>query len=125
MRADFDNYRKRNATLRTDALNEGKISVISELLTTLDTFERALSTECSDKNYASGMQMIYNMLCETLKNMGVEEIPSEGMFDPSVHEALMQDATEGVESGTITMVLRKGYRFNGKVIRPTGVRVAE
>ena len=125
LRADFDNYRKRNAKIRTESIVEGKTIVITELLKTLDNFENALDVECADKSYASGMQMIHKMLCDSLTNMGVEEIPTDCPFDPNIHEAVVQDEAEGVESGTITMVMRKGYKLDGKVIRPTMVKVAK
>ena len=125
LQADFDNYRKRNAQLRTDSLAEGQTIVISKLLNLLDSFERALDTECSDSSYASGMQMIYKMLTDTLNDMGLEVIDTSIKFDPAFHEAVMQEEAEGKESGAITLVLRKGYMLNGKVIRPAMVKVAK
>ncbi len=125
LQADFDNYRKRNAQLRTDSLAEGQTMVISKLLNLLDSFERALETECIDSSYASGMQMIYKMLTDTLTDMGLEVIDTSIKFDPAFHEAVMQEETEGKESGDITLVLRKGYMLNSKVIRPAMVKVAK
>lgn len=125
LQADFDNYRKRNAQLRTDSLAEGQTMVISKLLNLLDSFERALDAECSDSSYASGMQMIHKMLVDTLTDMGLEVIDTSEKFDPAFHEAVMQEETEGKESGEITLVLRKGYMLNSKVIRPAMVKVAK
>lgn len=125
LQADFDNYRKRNALLRIDSLNEGRCSVIIELLKSIDNFERALLIECSDESYASGMKMIHKMMLDTLVNMGLEEIKTDCGFDPNIHEAVMQEEKEGAESGQITVVLQKGYKFNGKVIRPAMVKVAK
>ena len=125
LRADFDNYRKRNAQIRTDSLTEGKAEVISKLLQTLDNFENALAVDCADKNYASGMEMIYKMLRDALIDMGVEDIPTDCMFDPNLHEAVFQEEVADTESGSIVKVIRKGYKFNGKVIRPSMVSVAK
>lgn len=125
LRADFENYRRRNSTLRSDSITDGRIEVISGILKTLDNFERALATECSDEGYASGMQMIFNMMKSTLSDMGLEEIDTETAFDPNFHEAVMQEEEDGKESGSITAVLQKGYMLNGKVIRPAMVKVAK
>ena len=125
LRADFDNYRKRNAKLRTDSLEEGKAAVIAEMLKTLDNFERALNTDCADEGFQSGMRMIFNMMQSSLLGMGLEEIDTSGAFDPNFHEAVIREAAEGKESGSIVAVLQKGYTLNGKVIRAAMVKVAE
>lgn len=125
LRADFDNYRKRNAQIRTDSISDGKALVIAEILKPLDNFERALATDCSDEGFKSGMEMIYKMIASSLQSLGVEEIDASGAFDPNVHEAVMQEESEDVKSGDIIAVLQKGYKLNGKVIRPAMVKVAK
>lgn len=125
LQADFENHRRRNSQLRIESLNDGKCVIISQLLKSLDNFERALQTECSDKNYESGIKMIYQMICDSLGSLGLEEIQEIQMFDPNIHEAVMSEEIEGKQSGEIIAVLQKGYKFNGKVIRPTMVKVAK
>ena len=125
LKADFDNYRKRNAKLRTDALEEGRQEVIIEMLKTADSFERALSAQTTDGSFADGMKMIFSMMMQSLSALGVEEIDTSIPFDPNFHEAVMSEESEEHEAGTIITVLQKGYTLNGKVIRTAMVKVAK
>ena len=125
LKADFDNYRKRNAKLRTDSLEDGRQEVIIEMLKTADSFERALSTQTTDESFANGMKMIFSMMMQSLSALGVEEIDTSIPFDPNFHEAVMSEESGEHEAGTIITVLQKGYTLNGKVIRTAMVKVAK
>lgn len=123
--AEFDNYKKR-ITKEKDAMY-GTITsdVVSEILPIIDNFEKAMSSDTSDKDYKSGIEMIYNDLLSVLKKLGVEEIETIGKeFDPNFHEAVMhiEDDTKGEKE--IVEVFRKGYKINDKVIRHSMVKVA-
>ena len=124
--ADFDNYRRRNASIRADSYEEGKRDVIKQLLPVLDNFDRALANESQgDENWREGIQLVHKQLLEILTKQGLSEIPAEDKFDPALHDAVMQEQVEGKESGTILMVLQKGYRVGDKIIRHTMVKVAQ
>ena len=70
--------------------------------------------------------MIHAQLVDALKQEGVEVIVAEGVaFDPTVHQAVMQEAVEGVESGMVLQELQKGYKLKDRVIRPSMVKVSE
>lgn len=123
--AEYDNYRKRTTRekgeLRADIITD----VTSKFLPVMDNLERALAAECSDEGYKSGIQMIYESFMETLKNLGVEEIVSDGAeFDPGLHQAVQRVDAEGVESGHIAATFAKGYKIGDKVIRFAVVTVA-
>ncbi|MEG2360207.1 MAG: nucleotide exchange factor GrpE [Christensenella sp.] len=124
-RADFDNYRKRNATLATTSFQNGVADATMAILPVLDNFERALTAECADEAFVEGISMIMRQLQETLKNLGVEEIPADGQFDPTVHNAVMQLEAEEFEPNQIVEVLQKGYSLNDRVLRHTMVKVAK
>lgn len=124
-RADFENYKKRNASLAADSFQNGVADASLAILPVLDNFERALETECADKAFVEGISMIKRQLQDTLKNMGVEEIPAEGQFDPALHNAVMQADVEGCASNDIVEVLQKGYALKDKVLRHTMVKVAK
>ena len=125
LQAEFENYRKRNAQLAADSRDDGVRDTVKQLLPVLDNFERAMASAPEGDAFAEGIGKIAKQLVDQLKKCGMEEIEAEGMFDPNLHEAVMKDQTEGVESGMITAVFQKGYRVKGKIVRHTMVKVNE
>ena len=126
VQADFDNFRRRNATVMTDCREEGLRSCIKELLPVLDNFDRAMESAKGVQNdWLEGVRLVQRQLMETLGKCGLKEIPAEGMFDPNLHEAVMQEAAEGAESGAILAVFQKGYQVNDRIIRHSVVKVAQ
>lgn len=122
-RADFENYKKRNASLAASSFENGVENVVNAVLPVLDNFERALAAECSDKQFASGMQMTMRQLQSVLQGLGVEEIDTQGEFDPTRHHAIAQTEESEIESNMVTETLQKGYTLKGRVIRPAMVKV--
>lgn len=122
IQAEFNNYRKRNASLRTDSHDDGVREAIKQLLPVLDNFERAVQNS-DESSFAKGTEQIYKQLIETLNKLGLEEISAEGKFDPNLHDAVILDEEGEGESGTITAVLQKGYTVKGKIIRHAMVKV--
>ncbi len=122
IQAEFNNYRKRNASLRTDSLDEGARETIKAMLPVLDNFDRAMAA-ADESAFAKGIEQIRKQYIETLQKSGLEEIPAEGSFDPNLHDAVIRDDEGEGESGTITAVLQKGYMVKGRIIRHTMVKV--
>lgn len=123
--ADFQNYKKRVEKEKSDLYSYANEKLVTELLNVLDNFERALEHEGEDKSFHEGMQMIFKQLFDVLEKSGLKEIPALGEeFDPNFHNAVMNEDTEEYESGTVSGVMQKGYTLNGKVIRPSMVKVA-
>ena len=126
LQADFDNYRKRNATLHLDSVNEGERNVIKALLPVLDNFDRAMdNSESIDPAWMEGIKLVERQLTDTLTKLGLSEIEADGKFDPELHEAVMQQESEGSESGAILQVLQKGYKVKDRIIRHSMVSVAK
>jgi molecular chaperone GrpE len=124
-RAEFENARRRAERERSEFLQFASMDLVREILPVLDDFERALKTETADRDYAKGVELIYQRLYETLKRMGLEPIETEGkQFDPNQHEAVQRVQTEEVEDQAILGELQRGYNFRGKLLRPAWVRVA-
>jgi molecular chaperone GrpE len=124
-RAEFDNARRRAERERSDFLQFAAMDLVREILPVLDDFERALKVETADRDYAKGVELIYQRLFETLKRMGLEAIETEGKhFDPNQHEAVQRVQTEEAEDQAILGELQRGYNFRGKLLRPAWVRVA-
>ncbi len=127
-RADFENYKKRNASAVAKAYADGQTDMAALILPVADNLERALQVGSGDQNeegIRKGVEMTAKMLRDILKNMGVEEIDALGKeFDPNFHNAVMQEeAEEGEKSGTVKEVLMKGYKINDKVLRHSMVKV--
>lgn len=127
--ADAENLKKR---LQAEADNVRKYRIQSfamEVLPVLDNLERALDVKVDDqniKNYAKGFEMIYQQLVSILDKEGVKEIEAlDQPFDPNYHQALMQEAVDGVDSGIVVQVLQKGYMLKDRVLRATLVKVSE
>jgi molecular chaperone GrpE len=124
-RAEFDNARRRGERERSDFMQFAAMDLVREILPVLDDFERALKVETADRNYAKGVELIYQRLYETLKRLGLEPIETEGkQFDPNRHEAVLRVQTEEAEDQAILGELQRGYNFRGKLLRPAWVRVA-
>ena len=122
--AEFDNYKKRNAKVYSDAFNEGKSEVILKILSIGDNLDSALSFELDEKT-KEGVKLIKKKFDETLKSLEVEEInPLNEKFDPMVAEAVMQVEGDG-ESEIVKQVLIKGYKLKDKIIRYAKVSVTK
>ena len=123
--ADFQNYKKRVEKEKKDLYSYANEKIIIELLSVLDNFERALEQETEGDGFKEGMEMIFKQLGDVLEKSGLAEIAALGEdFDPNFHNAVMTEETEEYESGKVSGVMQKGYTLNGKVIRPSMVKVA-
>ena len=104
-------------------------SLITELLPVIDNFERALNVDAKTtdiESYQKGMTMIYNSLKNILEKFKVKEIEAiDKEFDPSYHQAVMQEEKEGTKENIVIEVLQKGYTYKDKVIRPAMVKVSK
>ena len=121
--ADFDNFRKRNAEAVKQARADGGNDVVNSMLPVLDTVEIAINM-ISDEATKSGVQLIQKKFQEVFAKYGVKEIEALGSeFDPNLHNAVMQ-VEDAENAGKVVEVLQKGYTRDGKVIRPSMVKVA-
>lgn len=123
--AEFENFKRRTAKEKDDMFAFAKINCISEFLTVIDNFERALVVETADEGYKKGMQMIFNQYLDILKKLGVSEIEAQGQkFDPNLHNAVNQVEDDNYEENTVCQVFQKGYILGEKVLRHSMVVVA-
>jgi len=127
LKAEFDNFRKRTA--RESAARSARASeaLVKELLPVLDDLERALvaAEEHEEAKLEDGVRLVHRALADVLARAGLGEIETDGAFDPHVHEALLTQAVDGAEPGSVVEVLQKGYRLGDLVLRPARVVVAE
>ncbi len=125
--AEFNNFKRRTASSRSEALKDGQCAAIEQILPVLDNLERALEHIEADKEnpMAQGVEMVHRLLSETLGKLGIAEIPALGEpFDPTKHQAVqMVDAAEGETPGNVGAVVQKGYMADDRVIRHSMVIV--
>jgi molecular chaperone GrpE len=130
LQADFENTRKRLEREKQDFLKFANEGIIAELLNILDDLERTVGLAESKhqdlSSFLKGVEMILAHLYEMLKEYGVKPIASEGkLFDPQMHEALMQVENKDLPEHTIVEELQKGYLLNDRVIRTAKVKVSK
>ena len=127
--ADLDNYRKRMARERDDAVKYANTSFLEKLIPILDNFELGLQAAKSGTGSSSildGMAMVQRQLQDFLTSSGVEAFDAEGKpFDPNLHEAIAQEENAEVPEGHVIRQLRKGYRLRDRLIRPANVVVSK
>ena len=125
--ADYANYQKRVPRQIADAIAYEKEKIIRTLLPTLDNFERTLQNAQPAENAESivkGIKITYDHTLDILKSHGVEQIKAVGeKFEPALHEAITQRDEPGKEEGVVLEEFAKGYKLNGRVIRPSKVIV--
>jgi molecular chaperone GrpE len=123
--AEFENYRRRNERERGELRDYASMDTVKALLPVLDDFERALKTETPDKEYARGMEIIFQRLVDSLSRLGLEPISSEvAVFNPHVHHAVEMVDTNEHPDQTILEQYQRGYNFKGRLLRPAMVKVA-
>ncbi len=125
LQAEFDNYRKRAARDQQSLVARAHERLVKELVPVVDDLERALeAAEAHEEaKLEEGVALVARSLGDILRKEGLEEIPTEGKFDPHVHEALLSQPAEA-EEGSILEVIQKGYRLGDRVIRPARVVIA-
>jgi molecular chaperone GrpE len=127
-RAEFTNYRRRVERDQAQTTLNITGQVIKKYLVILDDLDRALKTRPVDGEgaaWSQGVELIYRKLQAILEAEGVQRIQAEGLpFDPTQHEALMQDDSPNHKSGEVIEVLQQGYKIGERVLRPALVRVA-
>jgi len=129
--ADFDNYKKRAAREKQDAIKYANESLVGKIIPVLDNFEMALAAAQSSsadglKSLQDGVAMIQTQLKSVLVEAGLEDIDATGKpFDPNLHEAVSQQESKDVADGHVLQQLRKGYKLRERLLRPATVIVAK
>lgn len=123
--ADFDNFRRRNESVRADAFAEGKRTVALAMLPVLDNLERALTAPAAEGDaLRTGVEMTLKQMLAAYEKLGVTVINPVGeKFDPNLADAVMQGSSEEGEPGTVCAVFQKGYKMGDHLLRPAMVKV--
>ncbi len=127
MKAEFDNYRKRVEKEKSEFFGMARGRVISGLLPVLDDLERMAGfAKSSEGEFASGVELIFQKMKAALSSEGLEEIGSAGRpFDPEFHEAIEMVPSVPEQDGMVVEELQRGYTLQGRLLRPSRVRVGK
>ncbi len=124
LQADFDNYKKRNATLSAQRYNDGVDSVIEDMLQVADFLDMAIMAQ-KDEAQRKGIELTKKTFLDVLAKYNVEEIKAMGEeFDPNIHDAV-QSVDDEANAGKVVGELKKGYKRNNIVLRHSMVVVAK
>ena len=126
VQADFENFRRRNESVRADAYADGRRDTASLMLPVLDNLERAVEAAAgsSDEALKSGVEMVLKQMADAYGKLDVKPIDRLGeKFDPNLENAIMQGTAEEGEPGTVCQVLQKGYTMGDRVLRHAMVKV--
>jgi molecular chaperone GrpE len=127
--ADLENYKKRVSKEKADLIKYGNEELIKELLPVIDNLERALehtASEGAQEGIADGVAMTLQQFLGILERFGIIPIAAEGEpFDPTKHEAVMEQPAGDYDPGHVVAELQKGYLLNDRLVRPAKVAVAK
>ena len=129
--ADFENFKKRAAREKQEAIKFANESLLQKVIPVLDNFDMAQSAAQTAQGEAvqslqTGVNMIHQQLKNVLTEFGLEEIDATGQpFDPNLHEAVSQQETDQYPEGQVVQQLRKGYKLRERLLRPASVVVAK
>lgn len=126
--ADFQNLQRRSAEEVLKARRWAEGDFAKSLLSVLDHFDLALSVDPAKTDPAAlldGVKITYDELKKVLASREIESFDPTGQpFDPHLHEAVMQEAKEGVPPMTVLQCFQAGYRMGDRILRPAKVKVS-
>jgi molecular chaperone GrpE len=126
--ADFENYKKRCAREKEEAIKYANSSLLERLIAIVDNFELGLSAARGEGDRSpiySGMNMVLKQLTDFLADSGLQPIDAEGeKFDPNLHEAISHEPSNDVPEGVVIRQTRRGYRMKDRLLRPSSVVVS-
>jgi molecular chaperone GrpE len=127
LQAEFDNYRKRVKKENESLYAFAQGDLMGKLLPVIDDLERMLNHDDENsRDMIEGIRLIYKNLNKILVEQGLKEIPAVGeSFDPEQHEAVGVEEVGENQDGIVTEEWQKGYRFGGRLLRPSRVKVGK
>jgi molecular chaperone GrpE len=126
--ADFENYKKRCAREKEEAIKYANKSLLEKLVSIVDSFELGLEAargESENSPIYSGMTLVLKQLQDFLTDNGLQPIDAVGQkFDPNLHEAIGHEPSDAVPEEDVIRQTRRGYRFKDRLLRPSTVVVS-
>ncbi len=129
MKAEFENLKKRLERDKQDAIRFANERLLADMLHVVDTFDRATASLSEGHDPAmirKGLLIANDELHKIMERYGVQPVKSVGeLFDPNLHEAVAEVEDAGKKAGTVVDEIQRGYVLNGRLIRPSRVRIAK
>ncbi len=126
--ADFENYKKRCAREKEEAIKYANNSLLQRLVAIIDNFELGLAAAKEQGQQSpiySGMALVQKQLNDLLAENGLQPIEAEGKpFDPNLHEAIAHEPSDQVPEETVLRQVTRGYRIKDRLLRPAKVVVS-
>jgi molecular chaperone GrpE len=126
--ADFENYKKRSAREKEEAIKYANSSLLEKLIAIVDNFELGLEAARAEGEKSpvfSGMSMVLKQLMDFLTDSGLQPIDATGQkFDPNLHEAIAHEPSETFPEGVVIRQTRRGYKMKDRLLRPSSVVVS-
>jgi molecular chaperone GrpE len=126
--ADFENYKKRAAREKEEAIKYANSSLLEKLIAIVDNFELGLEAARAEGEKSpvfSGMSMVFKQLMDFLADSGLQPIDATGQkFDPNLHEAIAHEPSNKVPEETVIRQMRRGYKLKDRLLRPSSVVVS-
>ena len=126
--ADFENYKKRSAREKEEAIKYANSSLLEKLIAIVDNFELGLDAARAEGEKSpvfSGMSMVLKQLMDFLADSGLQPIDATGnRFDPNLHEAIAHEPSDEVPEGIVIRQTRRGYKLKDRLLRPSSVVVS-
>jgi molecular chaperone GrpE len=126
--ADFENYKKRSAREKEEAIKYANSSLLEKLIAIVDNFELGLEAARAEGEKSpvfSGMSMVLKQLMDFLADSGLQPIDATGQkFDPNLHEAIAHEPSDKFPEGVVIRQTRRGYRMKDRLLRPSSVVVS-
>jgi len=127
-RADFENYKKRSAREKEEAIKYANTSLLEKLVSIVDHFELGLEAARGEDEKSpiySGMSLVLKQFQDFLAENGLQPIDAVGRkFDPNLHEAIAHEPSDEVPEGIVIRQTRRGYRLKDRLLRPSAVVVS-
>ena len=126
--ADFENYKKRSAREKEEAIKYANSSLLEKLIAIVDNFELGLEAARAEGEKSpvfSGMSMVLKQLMDFLADSGLQPIDATGQkFDPNLHEAIAHEPSDEFPEGIVVRQTRRGYKMKDRLLRPSSVVVS-
>jgi molecular chaperone GrpE len=126
--ADFENFKRRSAREKEEAIKFANSSLLERLVAIIDNFELGLAAAKSEDEHSaiySGMRMVLKQLVDFLTENGLQPIDAQGQkFDPNLHEAIAHEPSDALPEGHVVRQMRRGYKLKDRLLRPSTVVVS-
>lgn len=124
IKAEFENYKRRNAEITSQSFENGVVHVIEKLLPAMDSFKQARAS-ITDENTLKGVDLVYSQILKAFEELGISKIKAMGeQFNPKLHNAVLTGSESEKPENEILYEYQEGFIMkNDRVIRHSVVQI--